>query len=549
MAKVMKVIYQIRQDTSSNFTNKNPILYSGEFAYETDTGEIKIGDGKTNWKNLGYFEGKQGPAGTSVKVLTATTTYQVSANGTTIPSGDWSQSVPTTSAGEFLWSKTEIGFSDGNTAVSYGVSRNGMDGSTGSVGPAGKDGQRGTQWLSGTALTVTAGTEKLRIRGVLIGDYYLNINTGNVYVCEASDSTSATYSYQGCIKGVAGKDGAIPTIDEQLDANSVNPVQNKVVSHYIFLLQGLENTKVDKETGKGLSTNDYTDSAKQKLTDLPTKSVLEALYAKKSDLPNIATSDEAGLVKIGTGLSITSNGILSVTSSGTNFEPYFKEARLSLRPRGILNITVFISDECAERYENDPKSFTMHLYKKSNDKSGRYLYPIDKSGNETIGLFSDLFGRGYHGKIYNTTPLDTHIKIYENIGEMSIIPTLNYSNGEGYYFSFSYDLKNLARLMTFGVHNNDAYDTEWYENTLYSSSGYQRLSIIGRKRSARNRLQAETQRCALRYKFLISLESNKTNINLDKKYSVYSNTLTILYTPNLRDSRYGRVLTVGYQID
>ena len=41
--------------------------------------------------------------------------------------------------------------------------------------------------------------------------------------------------------------------------------------------------KVDKEDGKGLSTNDFTDTAKNKLNDLPTKSELDSSLANKVD--------------------------------------------------------------------------------------------------------------------------------------------------------------------------------------------------------------------------------------------------------------------------
>lgn len=50
-------------------------------------------------------------------------------------------------------------------------------------------------------------------------------------------------------------------IDSTLDSSSTNPVQNKVIK------EALDN-KVDKVSGKGLSTNDYTTSEKTKLAGL-----------------------------------------------------------------------------------------------------------------------------------------------------------------------------------------------------------------------------------------------------------------------------------------
>lgn len=45
---------QIRRDLASNWIapGADPVLASGEFGYETDTGVIKIGDGVEPWSNL-----------------------------------------------------------------------------------------------------------------------------------------------------------------------------------------------------------------------------------------------------------------------------------------------------------------------------------------------------------------------------------------------------------------------------------------------------------------------------------------------------------------
>lgn len=40
--------------TSQGWTEKNPVLKSGEIGYETDTGKFKIGNGSSNWVSLPY---------------------------------------------------------------------------------------------------------------------------------------------------------------------------------------------------------------------------------------------------------------------------------------------------------------------------------------------------------------------------------------------------------------------------------------------------------------------------------------------------------------
>lgn len=62
--------------------------------------------------------------------------------------------------------------------------------------------------------------------------------------------------------------------------------------------------KVDKVDGKGLSTNDYTTTEKEKLAGL-----------SNYELPT-ASASQLGGVKVGAGLSIT-NGVLSATGGGT----------------------------------------------------------------------------------------------------------------------------------------------------------------------------------------------------------------------------------------
>jgi hypothetical protein len=51
----MTVQIQIRRDTAVNWINANPILAIGELGYETNTKQLKIGNGSDNWLTLGYF--------------------------------------------------------------------------------------------------------------------------------------------------------------------------------------------------------------------------------------------------------------------------------------------------------------------------------------------------------------------------------------------------------------------------------------------------------------------------------------------------------------
>jgi len=50
--------FQLRRDTSANWTSANPVLAQGEFGFETNTGAIKLGDGSTAWNSLAYYSTK-----------------------------------------------------------------------------------------------------------------------------------------------------------------------------------------------------------------------------------------------------------------------------------------------------------------------------------------------------------------------------------------------------------------------------------------------------------------------------------------------------------
>ncbi len=61
--KFIKAISANRIDTASNWSSVNPILESGEIAYELDPdglpGKYKVGNGTTAWNNLPYFSRKK----------------------------------------------------------------------------------------------------------------------------------------------------------------------------------------------------------------------------------------------------------------------------------------------------------------------------------------------------------------------------------------------------------------------------------------------------------------------------------------------------------
>lgn len=77
----------------------------------------------------------------------------------------------------------------------------------------------------------------------------------------------------------------------------------------LYFWQKLKTLFVAKESGKGLSTNDYTTAEKEKLSGIDAG-------ANNYKLPTSSTSVLGG-VKIGSGLTISGDGVLSSTGGGT----------------------------------------------------------------------------------------------------------------------------------------------------------------------------------------------------------------------------------------
>jgi hypothetical protein len=55
MATTIAYRFVVKRDLAANFTAANTLLLQGEFALETDTLKMKMGDGVTPWTSLAYY--------------------------------------------------------------------------------------------------------------------------------------------------------------------------------------------------------------------------------------------------------------------------------------------------------------------------------------------------------------------------------------------------------------------------------------------------------------------------------------------------------------
>ncbi len=146
-------------------------------------------------------KGEKGTDGTSVKITGKSVTYQASASGTTTPTGAWVANPPTVAKGQYLWTKTVVTYSDGNSTTAYSVAYQGTNGTNGQNGSPGR-GVKSTKvtyqiWANGT--TTPNGTWSTTVRDTTADKPYLWTRTVITYT---DDTKSTSYSVGSTLKGV-----------------------------------------------------------------------------------------------------------------------------------------------------------------------------------------------------------------------------------------------------------------------------------------------------------------------------------------------------------
>lgn len=83
-----------------------------------------------DWQQYTWYQikGEKGDTGAAATVTGTTVEYMVSDSGTIVPSGSWSTTIPTVPQGKYLWTRVATTFNTGSPAVSYSVTRMGIDG-------------------------------------------------------------------------------------------------------------------------------------------------------------------------------------------------------------------------------------------------------------------------------------------------------------------------------------------------------------------------------------------------------------------------------------
>ena len=129
----------------------------------------------------------------------------------------------------------------------------GADGAPGAQGPKGDPGEKGEKGDPGSDASVT----KQNVEAVLTGDITSH-NHDSRYISKSNASTyTPTADYHPATKKYVDDTVAAVDVTEQISGKADKTyVDNKL------------DTKVDKEEGKGLSTNDYSDDDRQKVSNI-----------------------------------------------------------------------------------------------------------------------------------------------------------------------------------------------------------------------------------------------------------------------------------------
>lgn len=205
---------------SKNTNGKGTVSYTTAVCITGNTGAAgaKGDKGDTGSPGKDGADGAKGDPGTPGKdgtngkdgrgISSTAVTYQAGSSGTTVPTGTWSSSIPSVSAGQYLWTKTVTSYTSGNPTTAYSVGRMGTNGTNGSNGSNGSDG-KGIKltaityqvWSSGTS--TPTGTWSTSVPSITANNPYLWTKTVITYT---DNNTSTSYSVGAKGDGLDVKD-------------------------------------------------------------------------------------------------------------------------------------------------------------------------------------------------------------------------------------------------------------------------------------------------------------------------------------------------------
>lgn len=180
------------------------------------------------------------------------------------------------------------------------------------------------------------------------------------------DATTASFTTEQQTKLAGVAEGANKTvIDSAFSSTSTNPVQNKVVDNALKAVTNALNNKVTIEAGKGLSSNDFTDTYKNKIDGIEDGAEVNAVDSvngktgavvlSASDVGAVATSDIADnlttedATKV---LSASQGKVLSDANSATNQQLALAKSSITALQNSVATNTEDITQNTANIASN-----------------------------------------------------------------------------------------------------------------------------------------------------------------------------------------------------
>lgn len=138
----------------TSWTAQVPTLVKGQYLWSKTVWTYTDNTSETGYQKT-YIpkngnDGNDGiPGKDGVGIKTTTITYASSTSGTTAPTSGWSSTIPSVSAGNYLWAKTVWTYTDNTSETGYSVAKIGETGAKGDKGDKGETGERGPQGIQG----------------------------------------------------------------------------------------------------------------------------------------------------------------------------------------------------------------------------------------------------------------------------------------------------------------------------------------------------------------------------------------------------------------
>lgn len=217
--------YAQSADGSVNFS---VVEYEGATHIGVYTDNVK--EDSTDYKKYAWSQ-IRGEDGTSVYIVSTEVMYIPSDSGTTPPTANsmatndgkilvdhngnelatnkWLTTVPNVIEGSYLWTRTTVNYSDGNSTVTYSVSRQGIDGTDGIDGINGRDGRDGSSNYVHIKYSAYPNPTDSQISeipsdyiGICVNDVIKDPNTANSY-------TWSKFAGKDGEDGIPGKNGYV----------------------------------------------------------------------------------------------------------------------------------------------------------------------------------------------------------------------------------------------------------------------------------------------------------------------------------------------------